>query len=102
LLAGRDRLETGADGGAVGLLADALEGHRVVPLAGVLVEDIVISVAVDGAPHLDEDVDVAVAVPVAAGDAVSFLEVAGARGGGDVGEALAVDVLEHPVGDEAL
>ena len=50
-----------------------------VPLAGVLEQDVVILVAVDGAAHLDEEVDVAVAVPVAAGDAVPFLEVAGAR-----------------------
>ena len=76
LLAGRDDLDPGADGRPVGLLADELHGQPVVPLAGVLEQDVVIPVAVDGAAHLDEEVDVAVAVPVAAGDAVPLLQVA--------------------------
>ena len=41
----------------------------------------------DRTAHLDEEVDVAVVVPVAAGDAVAFLKVAGPRGAGDVGES---------------
>ena len=77
---GRDDLDPGADRRPVGLLADELDRQPVVPLAGVLEEDVVVLVAVDGAAHLDEEVDVAVAVPVAAGDAVALLEVAGAGG----------------------
>ena len=46
LIAGRDDLDPGADGRAVGLLADELDGQPVVPLAGVLEEDVVILVAV--------------------------------------------------------
>ena len=45
-LAGRDDLDPGADGGAVGLLADELDGQPVVPLAGVLEQDVVVLVAV--------------------------------------------------------
>ena len=100
VVAGRDDLDPGADGRPVGLLADELHRQPVVPLAGVLEEDVVVLVAVDGPAHLDEEIDVAVAVPVGTGDAMPFLEVAGARGRGDLGEPLAADVLEHPVGDQ--
>ena len=86
---GRDDLDPGADGRPVGLLADELHGQPVVPLAGVLEQDVVILVAVDRAARLDEEVDVAVAVPVAAGHAVPFLQVAGAGSAGDLGESLA-------------
>ena len=48
-----------------------------VALAGVLEEDIVIFVAVNSPAGLDEQVDIAVAVPVAAGHAVALLQVAG-------------------------
>ncbi len=58
-------------------------------------------VAVHDAARLGEEVDVAVAVPVAAGHGVAFLEVAGAGGAGDLGEPPAGDVLEHPVGDQS-
>ena len=75
LVAGRDDLDPGADGRAVGLLADELHRQPVVPLAGVLEQDVVVLVAVDGAAHLDEEIDVAVAVPVAAGHAVPLLQM---------------------------
>ena len=81
LLAGGDHLDAGADGRPVGLLADQLHRQPVVALAGVLEQDVVVLVAGHGAAHLDEDVDVAVAVPVAAGDAVPLLQVPGAGRG---------------------
>jgi hypothetical protein len=51
-----------------------------------------------GAAHLNEDVDVSVVVPIAAGHPVTLLQMAGARGTRDLRETLAVDVLEHAVG----
>ena len=71
------------------LVPDQLDRQPVVSLAGVLKEHVVIFVAVDGAAGLDEDVDVAVVVPVAAGHAVALLKVARAGGAGDLGEPLA-------------
>ena len=68
LLAGRDHLDPGADGRAIGLLAHQLHGQPVVPLAGVLKEEVVVPVSVDGAAGLDEEIDIAVTVPVAARD----------------------------------
>ena len=93
-------LDAGADRRAVRLLPDQLHRQPVVSLAGVLEQDVVVRVAGQRAAHLDEDVHGPVAVPVAAGHAVALLQVAGAGGGGDVGEALAADVLEHAVGDQ--
>ena len=97
---GSHDLDPGADGRAVGLLADELHRQPVVPLTRVLEQDIVKPVAVDGAAGLDEHVDVAIAVPVAAGHAVSLLKVARAGGAGDLGEATAADILEHAVGNQ--
>ena len=75
----RDDVNAGTDGGPVGLLANELDREPVVALAGVLEQDVVRLVAVDHAAGLDEKVEIAVAIPVAAGDAVPFLKVAGAR-----------------------
>ncbi len=93
-------LDARADRGAVALGARQLDRQPVISLAGVLKQHVVIFVAVDGTAGLDEDVDVAVRIPVAAGDAVAFLQVAGTRGAGDLGKAAASHVLEHPVRDE--
>ena len=79
LCSGGHDLDPGADGGAVALGARELDRQPVVSLAGVLKQHVVILVAVDGTAGLDEDVDVAVVIPVSAGDAVAFLKVAGAR-----------------------
>jgi hypothetical protein len=43
---------------------------------------------------------IAVAVPIAASHAMPLLQVTGARRRGDLAETQAVDILEHPVGDE--
>ncbi len=56
-----------ADGSAVGLLADQLDGQPVIALAGVLEEDVVVLIAINSAAGFNEEIDVAVAVPVAAG-----------------------------------
>ena len=85
----RDDLDAGPDGRPVGLPADQLDRQPVVPLTGVLEQDVVEPVAVDGPAHLDEDVDVAVSVPVAAGHSVPLLQVPGPREPGDLGEAPA-------------
>ncbi len=77
-LAGGHQLDARADRRSIGFLANELDGQPVVALAGVLEENIVVSVAVDGTAGLDEKIDVAVAVPVAAGDSVALLKVAGA------------------------
>ena len=79
-------LDSGADGRTIRLLADKFQRQPVMLLAGVvrfgaiptrvLEQNVVVSVAGRGAPHLDEDVGVAVTVPVAAGDAMALLQVA--------------------------
>src|SRR5262249_44867497 len=76
--------------------------HRqpAVALPGVLEQGVEVTVPGGGAAELDEQVHAAVAVPVAAGDAVALLQLPRPGGGGDLGEALAADVLEHAVGDE--
>ena len=76
VIAGRDDLDPGTDGRPVGLLADELDRQPVVPLPRVLEQDVVVPIAGDRAAHLDEDIDVAVTVPVGAGDAVPLLKVA--------------------------
>src|SRR5438105_9129741 len=47
-----------------------------------------------------ENVDVAVTVPIPAGDAVALLQMPGAGRRGDLGKALAFNVLEHAVGHQ--
>ncbi len=76
IFAACDHLDPCSDRGPVRLPAHQLYCQPVVTLSGILKQDVVILVAVDGAASLDEDVDVAVAVPVAAGHAVSLLKVA--------------------------
>ena len=51
LLAGGDHLDPRADRRAIGLLADELHRQPVVALAGVLEQDVVVLVAVDGTPR---------------------------------------------------
>src|SRR5579884_2506213 len=65
----RDCQDTSADGRPVGLAADEFYGQPMIALAGVLKENIVILIAADSPSDLDENIDIAVAVPVAAGDA---------------------------------
>ena len=77
------------DGGPVGLLADELHREPVVALTGVLEQDVVILVAVYGAAHFDEDVEISVAIPVAAGHSVPLLQMTGPGRRGDLGEARA-------------
>src|SRR5437868_15361159 len=96
---GSHHLDPRADGRAVGLLAYQFHGQRTVRLAGVLKEDVVVFVAIDGTPHFNKEVHVAIAVPVANADAVSLLQVPDARGSADLGEPFASDVLEHAVGN---
>ena len=79
MFAGRHHLDPGTDGRPIGFHALELDGEPVIPLARVLKQDVVVLVAVGRAAHLDEEVDVAVAIPVGAGDAVALLEVPGAR-----------------------
>jgi hypothetical protein len=79
LVARRHHVDAGADSGAVGLFAEQLDVQPFVSLAEVLEQDVVIAVASHRAAHLHEQVHTAVAVPVAAGDAVALLEVARSR-----------------------
>ena len=79
VIASRDDLDPGADGRPIGLLADELHGQPVVPLTGVLEEHVMVSIAFRYATHFDENIDVAVAVPVGARHAMPFLKAAGAR-----------------------
>ena len=69
-----------------------------VSLSGILEEHVVVLVAVNRAAHFDEEVDVAVAVPITASDAVPFLKVAGAGGAGDVGEPVPPTFLNIRLG----
>ena len=97
-----DHLDACANGGPIRSLTDELDGKPVIPLAGILEENVVVTVAGGGAAHVNEDIDIAVAVPIAAGHAVSLLQVAGARGRGDVAEALAGHIPEQAIGDKGL
>ncbi len=72
-----------------GLRARSASGSTSVPLPGVLEEDVVIPIAEGRAPHLDEEIDVAVAIPVGTGNTMTLLEVSRARAGRDLGESLA-------------
>ncbi len=87
-----DRLDPRTNARAIRLLVDALDGEPVIPLARVLEEDVVVLIPVDGAAGLNEEVDVDVAVPVAAGYALAFLKVARTGGRGDLRKPLAADV----------
>ncbi len=44
-------------------------------LARILEEDVVILIAIRGTPHLDEDVEIAIIIPVAACHRVPLLQV---------------------------
>ena len=70
--------DLGPERGAVGLGADQLDLQPVAAVAGVLEQGVVGLVARSRAAELDEEVEVAVAVPVGERDAVPLLEVAGA------------------------
>src|SRR5262249_41554714 len=59
-LSSRDDLDPRADRRAVGLLPDQLERDPATVVAGVLKQNIVVLVAVDGPSHLDENIDVSV------------------------------------------
>src|SRR5207244_856124 len=83
-LARHGGLDAGPDGRPVGLLAHQLDGEPVVVVAGVLEEDVAEAVAGGGAAELDEQVHVAVAVPIAAGHRVPLLEVPGTARRGDI------------------
>ena len=71
--------DLGSRGHAIGLCPDELHLEPVAAVAGILEQDIVRLVAGDGAADFDEEVEVAVAVPVGERDAVPLLEMAGAR-----------------------
>ena len=86
---------------AIGPGADELDLQPVAAVAGVLEQDVVGLVAGISAAQDDEQVEVAVAVPVGERDAVPFLKVAGPGGVGHVLEAASLDVLEHHVGNQA-
>ena len=75
MVAGCDELDPGADGRSVRLLTHQFDRQPVMTLARILEQDVVILVTRRGSSHLDEDIQIAVAVPVCAGDAMPFLEV---------------------------
>ena len=77
--AGQVDPDLGADRGAVGLGADQRDRQPVVAVPRVLEQDIMGPVAGRGAAGFEEQVEVAVAVPVGERDAVPLLEMAGAR-----------------------
>ena len=82
------------------LVADEPDLQPVPPVAGVLEQGVVAAVAGVAAAEDDEEVEVAVVVPVGERDAVPLLEVAGAGRFGHVLEPAA-DVGVHQVGDQA-
>src|SRR5262249_34394186 len=94
---GRHDLYSRTDARPIALLADQLDSQPIVPLARVLEQDIVIFISIGNTSHLDEDVEVAVAVPVGERDSMPFLKVAGTRRCRDFGKSLAVHALEQSV-----
>src|SRR5262245_7461562 len=97
ILATRGDFDACAERGAVRFLADQFHGQPIVVMAWVLKQGVVELVAWTGAAQFDENVDVSVAVPVAARNAVSFLQMSSAGGGGNISKALAADVFEHAI-----
>ena len=89
--------DLGPEGGAVGPGPHQLDRQPMVAVSRVLEQDVVGPVARGGPAGLDEDVGVAVTVPVGEGDAMPLLEVAGARRRGDVLEPSAAVVPEEHV-----
>ena len=98
----RDDLEPRPDCRPICFCSGQFHAQPVIPLSWVLEEDIVVAVAGGCAAHLDEQIDVAVAIPIGAGDAMSFLEVTSTRGNRDVGEPPAVNVFEHAIGNQDI
>ncbi len=101
LLPGRDNLDPGADGRPIGLLADELDGQPVVPLAGILKEDVVIL-----SPWMAPPISMKRSMSPSRSQSPQatpcpFCRWPVPEDAGDLGEALAAHVLEHPVGDEA-
>jgi len=67
---------------------------------GVEIEGVLETIARGGAAEFDEHVDVAIAVQIAASDAVAFLQMPGSAGRSDVDKFLAGKIAEHAVGHE--
>ena len=84
---------------SIGLPPGQFQAQPVVSLAGVFEEDIVIAIAGYCASHLDEEIEVAVSIPIGTGDAMTLLEVSGTGRARDIGESPAIDVLEHAIGN---
>ena len=98
--AGQVDPDLGSEGRPVGPGAHQLDRQPVVAVSRVLEQDVVGPVARGRAAGLEEDVGVAVAVPVGEGHAMPLLEVAGPRRGGDVLEPPAAVVSEQHVGHQ--
>ncbi len=94
-------LDLGADRRPVGPGADEPDLQPVAPVPGVLEQGVVAPVAGVAAAEDDEEVEVAVVVPVGERDAVSLLEVAGAGRLGHVLESAPSTFLIHQVRDQA-
>ena len=58
------------------------------------------TVAVGRAPHLGDDVLVAVVVEIGKGDAVSLVQLTRSRRGSDIHEILSVVIAQKDVGNE--
>ena len=84
----------GANRRSVGARADQPHGQPVVTVAGVLEQGIVSTVARCRAAGFEEQVHIAVVVPIGECDAVALLEMASARGCRNILEMPALDALE--------
>src|SRR5262249_19124088 len=93
LFAGQDGFDPRADAGPIALFANEFDSERVVSLTRIPEEHVAEAISGGGAAELLEEVQVTVAVPVGEADGVALLQMTGAAGPGDVGEALAADVL---------
>ena len=97
---GQAHTHPGADRGAVGPRADQAQRQPAIAVARVLEEDVVRLVAGHGAAGLEEQVQVAVAVPVGERDAVPLLKMPRARGDRHVLEPAAADIVHQDVGHQ--
>src|SRR5579863_3650360 len=97
-----DDLDPDPECRAIRLTTDELERQRAAGMARILKQGVVKLVTERRPAELDENIDVAVAVPVAAGDAVAFLQMSRPGSAGHLGESLTGDVLEHPLRNEKL
>src|SRR5712691_1062728 len=100
LIACRNDFNPRADGGSIGLFSDKFHRQPMIPLTGVLEQNVVVLVAGNRSPHLDGNVNVAVTIPVAAAHAVALLQMPGTGRGTDVDKSSAPEVAKHAVRNE--